>query len=524
MDRSPGSAPDAPEPGRPAVGEPLPEPERDIASVVPIGRHEEVDGVCGRIDSAPTLAVVLHAPGGNHAMAEELGMRRVVRHVEASGRVFAIATRSGALARRARELRVPVASDPRKVHWRSGGKVVVRLGSAVLLLPPFGRYAPYAVLGLFVLAILAGLWTAGPSVTVTVYPRTETVSGLAVVRASPRVDAVDFESLTVPVTVVAINRDILLAVPATGSITVGVSSATVALVLTNTTDAPVPVPAGSVIFALPGSVAFMLDEAVTVPAGGDAVAAATARAAGAAGNVEAGTVTQWRSQKFTVLTATNPAPAAGGADETLRAIDPADILALEALAAEIAENNPPGALLVSARPRHAVIARSATATVTLGPPSATPGTPAGSVFMEARIVLEALAIPPGVLDALARTLLGAPEGFGVIVPGTVTAVETGALEQDHPDGSLTLELRVSAEFPEGPAAAVIADAVSGRSASAAESELRSRYGIDDVEIDLTPGWAPQLPRFGFRIDVEFASRAPDEAAASTASARPPDGS
>ena len=521
MDRSPESAPDAPEP---AAGEPLPEsepePERDIASVVPIGRHEEIDGVCGRIDAAPTLAIVLHAPGGNRAMVEELGMRRVLRHVEASGRVFAIATRSGALARRARELRVPVASDPHRVHWRSGGKIVVRLGPSTLLLPPFGRYGPYVLLGLFVLAILAGLWTAGPSATVTVYPRTETVTGLAVVRASPRVDTVDLETLTLPATVVAIERDILLAVPATGSITVGVSAATATLVLTNPTDAPVTVPAGSVIFALPGFVAFTFDEAVTVPAGGELAAAVTARDAGAAGNVEAGAVAQWRSRTLAALTATNPQPASGGADETLSAVDPADILALETLAAEIAENNPPGALLVSARPRHAVIVRSAAATVTLGPPSAASGTPAGTVFMEVSTRIEALAIPPHALEALARSLLSAPEGFGELVPGTVVAVETGAQEQDHPDGSFTVELRLSAGFPEAPSAAVIEDIVSGRSASAAESELWSRYGIDDVEIDLTPGWAPRLPRFGFRIDVEFARRAP----APAASAQPPDGS
>ena len=47
----------------------------------------------------------------------------------------------------------------------------------------------------------------------------------------------------------------------------------------------------------------------------------------------------------------------------------------------------------------------------------------------------------------------------------------------------------------------------GLSPEAAEAELGTRYALDDVEIDLTPGWAPRLPRFGFRLDVRFASRA-----------------
>ena len=51
----------------------------------------------------------------------------------------------------------------------------------------------------------------------------------------------------------------------------------------------------------------------------------------------------------------------------------------------------------------------------------------------------------------------------------------------------------------------------GRSATSAEAELRSRYGNGDVEIELSPGWAPWLPRFGFRIDVAYAVRPPEPA-------------
>ena len=178
MEGSPESEtpePATPEPPQPPAPETPPAAEiggppseRALASVVPIGRHEPIDGICGRIDAAPSLAVVLHAPSGNRAMSQELGMRRVARHVEASGRIFAVATRSGVLARRARAQGVPVSSNPRNVHWGSGGKVVVRLGFTTLLAPPLGRYSQYIALTVFILAVAALLYTAGPSATVRV--------------------------------------------------------------------------------------------------------------------------------------------------------------------------------------------------------------------------------------------------------------------------------------------------------------------------------------------------------------------
>ena len=496
----PEPAPEEPEPVAPVA-------ERELASVVPISRHEEIAGICGRIDVAPTLAVVLHAPSGNRAMAEELGMQRVVRHVRASGRVLAVATRSGTLARRARAQGVPVSWNPRKVHWGSGGKVVIGMGPLTVLVPPFGRYASYLALALFVLAVAAALFTAGPSAAVTVYPPTTTVEGLAVVRVSPRIDEVDLERLMVPATVVAIEREVLLAVPATREMIQGVTPATATLRIANPTASAVAVPAGAVVFSSPGFVAFEVDVAVNVPAGGNAFAPVTARSPGVGGNVAAETITQWRSTELAVLTATNPDAATGGTDAPRRAVAPADIRALESLAEAIGQGTPPAELLAGARPGYGIIVRSATVTVALGEPSAQPGEVADAVYMEVRTTIEALAIPPEALETLARALLESPGGLSELVPGAVLAAETGERQIDHPDGSFTSEIRLTAEFPEGPTPDEVADAVMGLSPEAAEAELGTRYALDDVEIDLTPGWAPRLPRFGFRLDVRFASRA-----------------
>ncbi len=517
MEGSPESEtpePATPEPPQPPAPESPPAAEiggppseRALASVVPIGRHEPIDGICGRIDAAPSLAVVLHAPSGNRAMSQELGMRRVARHVEASGRLFAVATRSGVLARRARAQGVPVSSNPRNVHWGSGGRVVVRLGFTTLLVPPLGRYSQYIALTVFILAVAALLYTAGPSATVRVYPPTTTVEGLTVVRASVRVEELDLERRTIPATVITVEREVLLAVPTTGEVIQGVTPATATLRLGNSTASAITVPAGAVIFAVPDFIAFEVDIPVIVPAGGNAFAPVTARSPGSEGNVPADAISQWRSTELAVLTATNQDPATGGADEPRRAVAPADLRALESLANDIGAGPPPASLLTSARPGYGIIARSATVKVTLGEPSARPGTAADVVFMQVQTTIEALAIAPDVLEALGRSLLTVPEGMGELITGTVLGVETGSRQIDHPDGSFTSELRLTGEFPEAPSPSEIEDAVGGRGADAAVAELGTRYGIDDVEIDLTPGWAPRLPRFGFRLDVQFGSRA-----------------
>ncbi|HQW51981.1 MAG TPA: hypothetical protein PL082_07985, partial [Tepidiformaceae bacterium] len=83
-------------------------PSESLASVVLVERSEDIAAICGRVDTAPTWAVVIHAPDGNRQLSTELGMRRLVRHGEESGKVVAIATRSSGLASRARQVGIPV--------------------------------------------------------------------------------------------------------------------------------------------------------------------------------------------------------------------------------------------------------------------------------------------------------------------------------------------------------------------------------------------------------------------------------
>ncbi|GAB4334924.1 MAG: hypothetical protein Kow0010_22190 [Dehalococcoidia bacterium] len=474
-----------------------------LASVIYVARDDDIAAICGRIDSAPTFAVVLHAPRGNHAISRELGMRRVIRHAEDAGKTVAVATRSPSLASRARQAGLPVAWRPERIRWDAGGRVVVGLGPVSVKMPPIGRYVSGLLLLVAIAAVGAALLFAAPSATVTVVPPTEVREATVIVTASTTTQGFDPADMRVPATGVSASRQITLAVPTTGSIQVPVAAATVTLTVSNGGDAPVTVPAGAIATTEDG-VAFATDDAVEVPPDGEAVITATAVAAGPGGNVPAGAVTRWEDGALAGLAVTNPEDAAGGASEPRRAVDAADIVAIRQLVEELAVSDALRQSLVEQRPNDAVFLRTAEVRVIEGKPSANAGDVANVVFMDVTVRVSALAILSETLDEVARVVLG--DGPGDLVPGTVRAVETGARQVNLDEGAIRTELLVSAAFARGITAGSIRSAVKGKSADKAKSTLAERYGIQEADVDLTPGWAPWLPRFDFRIDVRLQSR------------------
>lgn len=474
-----------------------------LASVIYVARDEDIAAICGRIDAAPTFAVVLHAPRGSHAMSRELGMRRVIRHAEDAGKTLAVATRSPSLASRARQAGLPVAWRPERIRWDAGGRVVVGLGPLSLKLPPIGRYLSALVLLIAIVSVGAGLLFAAPSATVTVVPPTELREATVVVTASTLAEAFEPAGMVVPATGVSASKQITLAVPTTGSILVPVTPATVALAVSNPGDVAVTVPAGAIATTEDG-LEFASDDTVEVPAGGEAVVMATAVDPGPQGNVAAGVVAAWRDEALSSLGVTNPEPAEGGASESRRAVDAADLVAIRQLVEELAVSDALRQSLVEQRPNDAIFLRTAEVRVVEGKPSANAGDLANVVFMDVTVTVSALAILSETLDEVAAAVLG--DGPGELVPGTVRAVETGARQANLDDGSIRTELQLSAAFARGITAGSIRSAVKGKSADEAKSTLAERYGIQEADVQLTPGWAPWLPRFDFRIDVRYQSR------------------
>lgn len=491
---------------RPVIGGSEP-PAEDLASVVLVERAEELAAVCGRVDTAPTWAVVINAPDGNRQLSTELGMRRLLHHAAEAGKVVAIATRSSSLASRARDLGVPVARRPEHIRWDAGGRRLVRVGRLNIAAPGIGRYVQVAFIAAVAFAGLFLLLALAPSASVTAYPPTETVSQVVTITAVEARTSIDFERFEVPASRVTTEQRFTLAMKTTGTTQVGVAPATVKLTISNGTGAAVAVAAGTVVTAGPEAFPFEIVEAVTVPPNGTAEASATARRPGAPGNVPAGAVTGWEAERYRFLKVTNAAPAAGGVSEPRPAVDSRDVVAIKALAKALETSDAVKARLLESRPHDAVFLGTAEGFADYDDAVPVTGTPAEFVTLDVTVKLSALAVLETTLNELARNVLAGAAPGGEFVPGTVRAVETGARQIDTETGLIRTELRLAGELARGVSADAIREAVKGKSKDDVRSTLSERYGIEDAEVRLS-GWAPRFPRFGFRIDVDLAAREP----------------
>ena len=159
--------------------------------------------------------------------------------------------------------------------------------------------------------------------------------------------------------------------------------------------------------------------------------------------------------------------------------------------------------LATARPHDAIFLGTAAASAELGDPVPAVGQPADVVLLDTDVNITALAILESTLDQVARNVLSADQGAGAFIPGSVTAVETGARQVDTTKGIVSTELKVQGEFAKNVTTDAVRNAVEGKSVDEAKSTLAKQYGIQDAHVSVSPGWAPWLPRFGFRIQVDL---------------------
>ncbi len=477
-----------------------------LASVVQVDRGEDVAAICGRIDTAPTFAVVVHAPGGNRQLGTELGMRRLQRHAEDSGKVIAIATGAGTLANRARQIGIPVARRPDHVRWDAGGRATARVVGRTLIVPAAGRYVRAVVALATAGLLLAAALTVAPSASIVAFPPVEEVAKTVTITASPDRDRVDLATLTVPARKVSAEQTITLAVRTTGKAPVATGQARMALAVTNSATSDRLVAAGAQLLAGPESVAFEVASEAVVPAGRTATLNAIAREPGAKGNVPAGTALRWKDATYEPLSVTNPAAASGGQTEERPAVDANDIVAINGLAGDLGLSETIRRIVLTARPQDAVLLGTAETAIEPGELSAVAGAPADMLTLEVKVTVTAFAVLAGALEDIARQVLVAEHARGEFIPGSVTAVETGARQLNPKDGTITTDIEVRGRFARDITRTSLRNAVKGGSRASAKSTLARRYGIDDAEVDVSPDWAPRLPRFGFRISVELRSR------------------
>lgn len=157
----------------------LAKPQKRVTPALPWGRdfaaaivhHDDtLTAIFGKIDAADSPRVALVAHHGNDELATPLGMRRLRRYVDRSGKDVMIVTRSRAIRARAREVGLAVVGNLKRVDFERYGRTGISIGGALVPLPGLGTLLRLAAILIAIVVISAAILLYLPEATITLYP------------------------------------------------------------------------------------------------------------------------------------------------------------------------------------------------------------------------------------------------------------------------------------------------------------------------------------------------------------------
>lgn len=148
---------------------------RDFAATV-IHREDTLTAIFGKLDAADSPRVALVAPRGNAELAKTLGMRRLRRYVDMTGKDVMLVTHSGAIRSRAREVGLAAVGNIRKVDFERYGRGGMRVGGVIVPLPGLGLFLRLTAFALVVAGLSAVVLLYLPKASVQVYPQLQSLT------------------------------------------------------------------------------------------------------------------------------------------------------------------------------------------------------------------------------------------------------------------------------------------------------------------------------------------------------------
>lgn len=474
----------------------------DFATVA-IERADDLPDIFGKIDTAASPRVALLVRRGNRELSTPLGMRRLVRHLERSGRDVVLVTRSRVLRARAREEGLSVVSSVKRVNF-SGRPHGLQLGWIVVRPPALGTLLTLLLLTATTLLGGAALFWYLPSARVTLYVPAETLSEVVELTADTRASEVNVARAVVPAQRREVRLTRTLVGPATGSTMVPADHAAVALVFANRTDRPVRVPKGTVVLAttgMPFTVGNDVDLPGRVGASGEAIA--LAQRPGTVGNVPRNTVTRIEDPALSrVVSVTNPSPGEKGADVRQPVVSEADVQLLREAATAYLLDAARREVMAQQAPTDVVFTEGARLEIT----DCTPLPPVGQIARYTELTCTARASLLVVASTDLRKLyierlrprLAADR---MLLEGTFHTTVDQPGQFDPTFDRLTVPVRVGVLTAPAVDRAALKRALAGKTREGAERVLRQHMQTPaPPQVDL-PGWAPWLPRVTDRIEL-----------------------
>lgn len=479
-------------------------PEAGAAyTAVVIDREDDLAAIFGKIDAADSPRVAMVAPRGNRDLARQLGMRRLQRHLDLTGKDLILVTRSRLLRVRAREEGVPAVTSLRRVDFDRPTRHGLQLGWMTLRLPTLGALLAVA---LFVLAVVGGaavLFWYVPTATVTLYLPAQPVSESVDVTADSKAAEVDVAGGVVPARRREITIQRSVVGQATGIAFSPLEHAAVGLTFINRTSQAVTVPKGTVVTSTAG-MPFTVANDVNLPARAGALgeAIALAQRPGTAGNVPKGTATRLDGPLAQRVAVTNPAPGEKGTDRQDTVVSENDVQLLRKLADAYLADAATKEMLSRYADSETVFRDSARVEIIEAVPVPAIGQVATYTELSVTAKASMLTASDGALRQIwvdrFQKVLGADK---MLLDDSFKAAIEKAGAFDPTFDRLHVTMRTTALAVPFVDRTELRQALAGKSRSGVERAVRQRVDTPLSPAVKLPDWAPFLPRKADRITI-----------------------
>ena len=491
-------------------GPPPPEPRRrrdparraelPVATVV-ARPDDDWPAVVGRIDTATEPDIMLFVPRRARALRSAAAWAHIAAHVRRRGIALGIVSARGDVRAHARASGLRAARSPRGLRrgpWR------LQLGGRRFLIPRPRLGSSFRALLLLAALALAGAAACYqlPSARIAVVPASEPFSREGQVRAQPLAETPDVALAIVPAESVELEISATLAAVPTGETEIGDERAATVLRFRNAGGSGVELPAGTAARTASGT-AFLTDEPVVVPAGGEAEVGAGAEYPGSAGNVAPGEIGLLDAELPPTLSVVNPVAAEGGTSVATAAVAQEDVDRLRDLAPEVLARA--GIRELRARAGEATLIEATVGIVVLSErPQALLGEATDVFLMEYTALASGLSVTAAAAEAYGRLLLEQALPGGVaLLPDTVSATLAPAAGGEGGGGLL---LRAEGRVYAVPDLDPLRRELTGVEPAVAAARLAGALGLEQSpRVTLEPGWVPWrwTPRRADRIAFDF---------------------
>ncbi len=500
--------------------------------LVQLENHDDVISARDKISWSKARRVLLVWPRHGRVLERRVDLLVLVHYCQQTGAQMAVVTRNGEVKYHARELGIPVFRTPEQAQqaaWRKPGKRKIRWPDRKPVLAeelrqqqgwfsrPGGaekrwsdnRWLRVIVFSLAVAAFMLLVLSFAPGAQVSLEPLQKTQQLSLVVWASPDIrDPNPSGGLPAAVRSVVVEGRALA--ESSGRILVPDRYAAGQVLLTNLTDQPVEVSAGSVVSTVADvPIRFITTQNARLPAGpGTSVSVPVQAAApGRTGNVMANQIQAMEGPLGLRLMVTNLAALTGGSDRSSPAPSQVDFrrlqdnllkdlhgTAIEELQAEL----PPGQRLLEGSLRiRSVLAEER---------EPAEGQPAERLQLTMRVEFEGWSVDEAHIEAVVRPILDASlAGEFQPVPGSFQVEfvdEPVLMEKKGPQetGTVRWKIDVRRSVESGWNDAEVVRVIQGRRVEEARQILKERLFLaGPAEIVLSPAWWGRMPFLPARI-------------------------